>query len=132
MILRCLDSSIDVLAYRDDLYKINVIDFRERMLIVSTERAEAQLTLFLTFTCSLASLSRSGARYVLSRDSSLESESARAILSSTLPMRLSSLASEDSLEGIAVAILKESQKSSNHCSTGGYEKSKERTEIERD
>lgn len=48
--------------------------------------------------CSEVSLRRSGARYVFNIDSSLTSESVRAIRSSTLPTKLNSLASDVSVD----------------------------------
>lgn len=54
---------------------------------------QIEMTLLRTARLSEASLRSSGARYVWRRDRSLESLSARAILSSTFDIRLSSRAS---------------------------------------
>lgn len=57
-------------------------------------------TLFRTFRCSEASFKSKGGKKVFRIDSSLVSESAKAIRSSTLPTRLNSFVSEDSTEGV--------------------------------
>ena len=65
---------------------------------IDTTFSEESLTFPRTFTYSEASLSRRGGRYIFNIDSSFESESARAMRSSTLPTRLSSRASEVSVD----------------------------------